>query len=329
MAVQLRFSRRALIGGAVAASVALGGGAIASAQDKFPGDQPVQIVIHSKYGGGTDTTARMMMIRSRRNLDGDMVVVSKRGGGGAAAHVYANERPRDGYTVLALTQTHLYTIARGKSVLKIEDLVGIARAMDDPTFITVRKDSPMKSLADLIAASKKSPLNWGVAEIGSTEHIGLARFAKAAGIKYKAVPFGSGAQMVQALLAGTIDATLPNVSEAVGQISEGSLRPIVVLADKRLAGYPEIETAKENGIDVRVTTTRGYAVLKGTPADRIKILEDALTKAMKHETFGGYLAGSGLTAEDSVAGSEEWTQNIREEYDAAVEALTELGFQKK
>jgi len=328
MAVQLRFSRRALVGGAVAATVALGG-AFASAQDKFPGDQPVQIVIHAKYGGGTDTTARMMMIRSRRNLDGDMVVVSKRGGGGAAAHVYANERPRDGYTVLALTQTHLYTIARGKSVLKIEDLVGIARAMDDPTFITVRKDSPMKNLADLIEASKKAPLNWGVAEIGSTEHIGLARFAKAAGIKYKAVPFGSGAQMVQALLAGTIDATLPNVSEAVGQISEGSLRPIVVLADKRLAGYPDIETAKENGIDVRVTTTRGYAVLKGTPQDRIDALEAALTKAMKHDTFAGYLAGSGLTAEDSVAGSEAWTQNIREEYAAAVEALTELGFQKK
>ncbi len=319
--------RRKIIGGATAIFVAtLGFTALAA--DEFP-SKPIEVVIHAKYGGGTDTTARMMMIRSRRNLDGDMAVVSKRGGGGAAAQAYAASKPRDGYTMLALTQTHLYTIARGQSALKIDDLVGVARAMEDPTFITVRKDSPYKTIQDLIEASKKGALNWGVAEIGSTEHIGLARFAKAAGIPYKAVPFGSGAQMVQALLAGTIDATLPNVSEAVGQISEGSMRPLVVLAGKRLAGYPDIPTAKELGIDVKVTTTRGYAVLKGTPQPVIDKLSAALVKAMKHETFATYLAGSGLNAEDSVAGSEEWTQNIREEYDAAVEALNELGFKKK
>lgn len=325
MSLFISTTRRVLLGAVAATAVGLTAGA---ASAEFP-EKPIEVVIHAKYGGGTDTTARMMMIRSRRELGGDMVVVAKRGGGGAAAQSYANEKPRDGYTMLALTQTHLYTIARGKSALKIDDLVGVARAMDDPTFITVRKDSPFKTIEDLIAASKKGALNWGVAEIGSTEHIGLARFAKAAGIPYKAVPFGSGAQMVQALLAGTIDATLPNVSEAVGQISEGSLRPLVVLGDKRLGGYPDVPTAKEKGIDIRVTTTRGYAVLKGTPQPVIDKLSAALVKAMKHGTFANYLAGSGLSAEESVVGSEEWTKNIREEFSAAEEALNELGFKKK
>lgn len=324
MSKKILFGRRAVVGAALAA--ALGIGAAASA-DEFP-SKPIEVVIHAKYGGGTDTTARMMMIRTRRNLDGDMVVVSKRGGGGAEAHAYANDKPRDGYTLLALTQTHLYTIARGKSSITIDDLVGVARAMDDPTFITVHKDSAYKTIDDLLAASKDKALNWGVAQIGGTEHIGLARFAKAAGVKYKAVPFGSGAQMVQALLAGTIDATLPNVSEAVSQIGEGELRPLLVLSDNRLAGYPDIPTAKEKGIDVRVTTTRGYAVLKGTPQPVVDKLSAALTKAMKHETFANYLAGAGLNAEESVAGSDVWTQNLREEYDAAKEALEELGFKK-
>ncbi|NIO15277.1 MAG: tripartite tricarboxylate transporter substrate binding protein, partial [Xanthomonadales bacterium] len=87
----------------------------------------------------------------------------------------ANSKPRDGYTVLALTQTHLYTIARGKSPLTIDDVVGVARAMDDPTFITVAANSPYKTLKDLVDASKDAPLNWGVAQVGGTEHIGLAR----------------------------------------------------------------------------------------------------------------------------------------------------------
>ena len=252
------------------------------------------MVIHAKYGGGTDTTARMMMIRSRRILGTDMVVVSKRGGGGAAAQAYVAGKESDGYTLMALTQTHLYTIARGKGGMEIDGMVGVARAMDDPTFITVRNDSPLKTIEDLIAASKEKPLNWGVGEIGSTEHIGLLKFAKAAGIKVKAVPFGSGAQMVQALMSGAIDATLPNVSEALSQVQDGTFRPLVVMNDKRLADYPDIPTTFEKGYEVKTSTTRGYAVKAGTPQPIIDKLSEALTKAMKHKTFGNYLKSAGL-----------------------------------
>ncbi len=60
------------------------------------------MVIHSKYGGGTDTTARMMMIRTRRNLGVDMIVNAKRGGSGAKAHQYALGKPKDGHTGISL-----------------------------------------------------------------------------------------------------------------------------------------------------------------------------------------------------------------------------------
>ncbi len=311
----------ALMVGAVTTS------SIAIAQEKFP-DKPIEVVIHSKYGGGTDVTARMMMIRTRRELGVDMSVTSQRGGSGAKAHQYALGKSRDGYTVLALTQTHLYTIARGKSPLTIDDVVGVARAMDDPTFITVSANSPYKSLEDLVAASKNEPLNWGVAQIGGTEHIGLAQFAKAAGIKFKVVPFGSGAQMVQALMSGAIDATLPNVSEGGPQVADGTFRALAVLGNKRLKDYPDVPTAKEKGFNVKTSTTRGYWVLKGTPEDRVEMLSKAMVKAMNHDVFVNYLKSAGLTVDDSVAGHEEWTRQIKEEYANAVEALTDLGLIK-
>ena len=306
-------------------ALALGGSAIA--QEKFP-SKTIEVVIHSKYGGGTDVTARMMMIRTRRELGVDMTVTSQRGGSGAKAHQYALGKPRDGYTVLALTQTHLYTIARGKSPITIDDIVGVARAMDDPTFITVSASGPYETLDDLVAASKDKALNWGVAQIGGTEHIGLAQFAKAAGIQFKAVPFGSGAQMVQALMSGAIDATLPNVSEAGPQVADGTFRALAVLSDKRLKDYPDVPTAKEKGYNAKTSTTRGYWVLKGTPEDRVEILSKAMVKAMNHDVFANYLKSAGLTVEDSVAGHEEWTRHIREEYANAVEALNELGLLK-
>jgi putative tricarboxylic transport membrane protein len=296
-----------------------------AADEKFP-SETIKVVIHTTYGGGTDITARMMTMRTRRVLDVDMQVMSKSGGSGAKAHQFVQSQPKDGYTMLALTQSHLYTIARGKSVLTIDDLVGVARAMDDPTFITVNAKSGYNTIEDLIAASKKKPLSWGVSVLGSTEHIGLAQLAEKAGFDYKAVPFESGGQMVNALMSGAIDATLPNVSEARQQIMDGALRALVVMAPNRLSGYPDIPTTYEKGYEVDCSTTRGYAVLKGTPADRVKILSDGLVEGMNSEVFANYLATSGLTVEESVAGHEVWDAQIKKEYAKAVEAVEKLGF---
>ena len=291
-------------------------------------EKPIEVVIHSSYGGGTDVTARMMMIRSRKNLDTDMFVSSKRGGSGGKAQNYVLSKPADGHTIIALTQSHLYTMAQGKSDMKIDDIVGIARAMDDPTFLVVGAKSDAKSLEDLIAMSQKRTLNFGVAQVGGTEHIGLAQLGKAAGIKFKVVPFGSGGEMLTALLSGAIDATLPNVSEAATLIADGSVRPLVLMAEERLDDYPDIRTSFEMGYPVKTSTTRGYAVLASTPKPVIDALSDALVKAMKHEVFANYLATAGLKVETSVAGTEVWDKHLKEEYAKAAEALKELGIIK-
>ena len=327
------------LAGGLAAVLALGLTAgLTQAQEKFP-SKTIEVISHASPGGGTDTTARMMMIRARRYLKKaagkknsgkvDMVVTYQRGGGAAKAHRYFKAQPADGYTIIALTQTHLYTIARGNSPITIDDIVGVARAMDDPTFITVGKDSPYKTLEQLIAASKKKPLNWGVAQIGSTEHIGLARFAKVAGIKYKVVPFGSGGKMISALMAGAIDATLPNVSEGKSQVEDGTFIALAVMDETRLKDFPNVPTTFEKGYKIKVTTTRGYGVKKGTPPEVIKILEKALLKAMKDDVFANYLKGSGLDPATSPAGSKVWNKQLKEMYAVAAEGIKELGFGKK
>ncbi len=310
----------ALIAGLIAELSASG----ALAESAFP-SRTIEVVVHAKYGGGTDTTARMMMVDTQKALGVDMVVVTKRGGSGVKAHQYALSRPRDGHTILALTQSHLYTIARGKSPLSIDDVVGVARAMEDPTFIAVGAKSPYKSLAELVAASKRKPLVWGVAIIGGTEHIGLVQFAKAAGIRFKAVPFGGGGQMVQSMMTGAVDATVPNVSEAAPRIADGSVRALAVLWPKRVADYPDVPSAYEFGYKVKVGTTRGYWVLKGTPPDRIAKLSRIMVAAMKQDTFVKYLRRSGVDPEESIAGHEAWTRQIREDYEKAAEALKALG----
>src|SRR3546814_16487977 len=81
-------------------------------------------------------------------------------------------------------------------------------------------------------------------DLGGTEHIGIARWAEAAGVEFRVVPFGSGGEMITALRSGAIDATLSNVSEALGQIQDGELRAIAILSDDKVADLPDVPTAE-------------------------------------------------------------------------------------
>jgi putative tricarboxylic transport membrane protein len=316
---------------ALATAVALiGGNAAAQSKkaEKYPCD-PIEVISHASPGGGTDTTARMMMIRSRRYLGTEIVVVYKRGGGARAALEYFNKRPADGCTVMAITPTHFNTIAEGHSPVTAKDMIGVARAMDDPMFLVAHAKSKFKTIDDIVAASKKGPLNWAGGQILSTDHIAVDKFAKAAGIPYKYVPYGSAGPVTNDLLGMKVDIATLNVSEAAAQIAEGNFVPLVVLAKKRLKDFPNVPTAREKGWDVLASTVRGYVVKKGTPPERVAALEKAMVKSMKDAVFASYLKGAGLNPDDSVAGSKEWTEQLLELEADANDAVSRMKGQKK
>lgn len=293
------------------------------------GCDPIQVVIHASYGGGTDTTARMMSVRTRRNLKADIQVVGKRGGSGAKAQNYLLTRPKDGCTIMALTESHLYTMARGKSDMKIDDLVGVARAMEEPTFIVVNaKNKKLSTIKKLVKEANKKPITAGIASIGGTEHIGMYQFSKAAGVPFKAVSFGSGAQSLAALASGKIDVALLNPSEAAGLIQDNKVRAVLLLAEKRMPDYKKVPSSYELGWKVKVSTTRGYAVLKGTPQPIINEISEAMVKAMKHEVFANYLRGASLDPATSPAGTEVWDKQLKENFANAQDALKGLGLIK-
>jgi putative tricarboxylic transport membrane protein len=317
-------ARGALLAGiSIALAVGLGG-VSATAQDQFP-SETIEMVSHAAPGGGTDVTARLVLEGAKPVLGVDMVMVYKEGGAARASHEYLMSRPADGHTLIALTQTHLYTIARGNSPIGIDDIVGVARAMDDSSLIVVGANTPYQTYEDLIEASKQNPIAWGVAQVGGTEHIGLARWADAAGIEYRVVAFGSGGEMLTALRSGAVEATIANVSEALGLIQEGEVRPIAVMDEERIEDLPDVPTTFEKGHEVKVTTTRGYAVRADTPPETVKALEEALLAGMQTKEFQDYLRNSGLDPEDSIAGSEEWDAQLKEEYAQSKEVIDRLG----
>ena len=82
------------------------------------------------------------------------------------------------------------------------------------------------------------------------------------------------------------------------------------------------------GHKVKVVTTRGYAVLKGTPDAVVQELSKKMVKAMQHETFGNYLKGASLDPKTSPAGTEVWDKQLKENFKKAQAALKGLGLIK-
>jgi putative tricarboxylic transport membrane protein len=322
--------RRFTLGAAAAASlliVPLGASAQECSIDDWP-CQTIEVVSHASAGGGTDTTIRMWLTAADESVDEDMRVVYKQGGGARAAHEYLLNRADDqkdlNHTLMALTQTHLYTIARGNSPLEIDEIQGVARAMDDPSVIVVDPDSPYADYDDFVAASRDEALTWGVAQVGGTEHIGISRWADAADAKVRVVPFGSGGEMITSLRSGAVDATLANVSEALAMIEDGSLVPVGMLYHDRVGDLPDVPSTYEFGHEVSVTTTRGYYTHADTDPAVVEKMEALVLGGMESERFRDYLRSSGLDPDTNVGGADVWDTQLKEEYQVSLEALRAL-----
>jgi tripartite-type tricarboxylate transporter receptor subunit TctC len=254
-------------------------------------------------------------------------VVSKTGGSGAAALQYLKSQECDGHTIMTLTQSHVLQIAQGKVPVTIDEVVGLARATLDPQIITVRADSDIQSLDDLIAQSEETEggLKWGTTFVGGADHLAIHNFTKAAGgIPYTVVPFVGGGDIVTNLMGGDVQVGILNFAEAESQFTSNDFRAVAVLAPERISSLPDAPTAIEQGVDAEESTVRGFVTLNCVPEERLQVLEDGLLEALNHGVYQGYLQTSGMP-DDSVVGREEWTAQIRRIHDQSQQALKDLG----
>ena len=301
--------------------------ALTSVASKADSKPAIEVITHAGAGGGTDVNSRMMMLRSRRTLKQDMVVVNKRGGGGAAAMNYFMSRPADGNTIMTFTVGHAITMAKGKTKLKVEDMAPIARGTNDPQILMVScKASPYKTPEDFVAGMKKGDkLKFGGTQTGTIDHITVYLWAKRLGVSMPTyIPFKGGGELATQLVAGTVDVGTLNLSEAAAPVEAGDICPLVILAHAGMAPIPKAKTAKSMGIDLVLSTTRGFVTHAGVDSARRAQLEKGMAKAMKHSMYQAYLKNSGLDT-TSPQPSGPWGKQIRSMVGEFGPALKEMG----
>ncbi|MGJ8605786.1 MAG: Bug family tripartite tricarboxylate transporter substrate binding protein [Marivita sp.] len=307
---------------ALAAAVAVVG--TETIAEDYP-SKPIEVITHAGAGGGTDVTARMMMLRARRELGEDMIVVNKRGGGGSVAMDHYLTLPADGYSILTFTIGHAAELAKGKTDMTLADVRPIARGTDDPQILMARCGA-YESAQAFVDAQKDEPLSYGVTQLGNIDDVSAFMFTTRGGLATpRIVPFEGGGELATQLIAEAVDVAVLNLAEAASQIDAGDICPIVVLADDRMGALPDVSTAKELGIDVSFSTVRGFVVHKDVPDDVAAKIEDSLMNAMNHSVYQGFLESVGLDG-TSVAGSEVWGNQLTTMVTDMEAALKELGF---
>jgi putative tricarboxylic transport membrane protein len=300
---------------------------VVSAQP-FP-SKPIEFVVHTSPGGGTDVFARAVgeMLNREKLITQPILVVNRVGGGGAIAFSHIKSKRGDPYNVLTVaTGSLLSAAARTELGLGLEHYTLLAFFAMDPQVISVAVDSKFKTFKELIDAGRREPNTMTMSvttALGVSRHL-LYLLDKETGAKFKHVAFKSGADAVTAVAGGHVQFTAENLSEMFGHIEAKKMRVLAVTGEKRLSAVPDAPTLLELGFPSMVLGTgRGFAMPAGVPREAAAAMEATLRKFHQTQTWKDFAARN--MYEDKYLGSAEFTEYMNKRTGELREFLLAVG----
>jgi tripartite-type tricarboxylate transporter receptor subunit TctC len=223
----------------------------APAQDAFPA-RPVHLLVPFAPGGAVDIVARTLGDELAGRWGRGVVVENRPGAGGMVATEAVAKAAPDGYTLIIVAtghalNPHLYAKLPYDS---FKDFTPLSLIGTSPNMLLVRADSPIKTLADLIAAARERPgqISYGHAGNGTSPHLAGELLKYMAKIDITPVPYKGGAPALTDLIGGHIPATFNNIPESIAQIMAGTVRPLGVTTAIRSPVLPDVPTIAESGL---------------------------------------------------------------------------------
>ncbi|NML47152.1 tripartite tricarboxylate transporter substrate binding protein [Ramlibacter sp. G-1-2-2] len=254
-------------------------------------EQPIKMIVSYAPGGGSDMIARLTAQYMAKYLgnNANIVVVNHAGAGGGIGFAELARAPADGYTIGMINTPNVLTIPiERKSAFKWQDYDLLGNVVDDPDNISVRTDSQIKTLQDLVTYAKAHPgeVTYGTTGIGSDDHLAALKLEKATGIKMTHVPFKGASEVLNAVVSKQVTLAIMNIGEALAAVKGGSqLRQLGQMSAVRTNVAPNVPTFREQGFDIIMASLRGFAAPKGLPAPVREQLVEALKKTAADPEF--------------------------------------------
>ena len=214
--------------------------------------RPIKLVVPFPAGSSPDIIARLIADPLAARLGQPIVIDNRPGAGGNLGTAVVAKAEPDGYTFLFTIQGPLVTapmLSKGLNYDPVKDLAPVSLVATSPNVLVVDPKLGASTLADFvrIAKQRKGELNYGSVGNGSAAHLAMESFKTRAGIDLVHVPYQGFPQVVNAILAGQVQAGFMVPGIAMGQVKAGKLKALGVTTLGRAASLPDVPTLAELG----------------------------------------------------------------------------------
>ena len=249
-------------------------------------NKPLTIVVPSGAGSAPDIVARLLGDELQSRLNQPVVIENRPGAGGIVATMAAKSAPADGNTVL-LAQAAVVTLTpllyRAAKYDMEKDFETVAVVADTPMLFVANPKAGIKSLGDLIAHAKAKPdeLTLGSPSRGSVPHLSGELLEQFTGVRLRNVPMGTSGQAIQSVVGGDTQVSVDGIAPLLPLVKAGRMQALAVTSRDVLPGLEGLPLAKDT---VPEMVLSGWFMLfagKGTPAARVKALNEAVNAALK------------------------------------------------
>ena len=303
-----------------------------AAQEKFP-SRPIEMIIPTPAGGGTDITMRKLAAIAEQSLGQKVVILNKPGAVGTVGVTALVGARKDGYTIAGLwnsplTMTpHQITVPYGP-----DDYVPISLSNSAPLVFCVKPDFPAKDGKEFIELLRKNPgkYTYGGDGIGGTVHLAGERIFTKLGVSGNAriIPFNSAGETLQNFLGGHVDIYGGSFPPIMPYLKDKSMRCVLVTSAERSFVAPDVMALTDFGIAAEATPVWGGLIApKGTPPERIAVLEKAFSEAARSQEYRDYMRQLGTDAVGSNAA--QFKEMLDTEYKAMDQVVKNLGLVRK
>lgn len=252
-------------------------------------EKPITFVVPYSAGGATDLLVRSIVPHLEKSLGAKFVVVNRTGASGEIGMASVAASLPDGYTIGLIVSPPVVSVPIERtSLLHWERLDLLGNLVDDPCAFTVHRDSPIRTVADLVAEAKRRPgaISVGTTGTGSDDHLAMVALERAAGVRFNHIPFKGGADVRSALTGKQIEVASMNIGEGTQGAKNGMpYHNLAQMSRTRSALAPEVPTFAELGYDIEMAALRGLAAPRGMPPDIREKLVKAVAEAMANPAY--------------------------------------------
>ncbi len=265
----------------------------ASEESAYP-ERAIEVVVPWGAGGVTDTVARNFLPICEGIMGTTLVITNKPGASGAAGTQYALTKEADGYTVLLSAETPGTMKVLGTADIDFHDFEPIILLAGFIPTVTVAADAPWNTVQELIAAAKADPgkIIAGFAGPGSTGHVSSLLFGEQAQAKFNIVPFGSGAEVIAALLGGHVDVVFNPLGDVIANYKAGKVKILATFTNEPVTQAPEIPALGKAVPAFKEVLPWGpmisVLVKKGTPQSVIDYWKKVTAEAVKDSRWEAF-----------------------------------------